>query len=216
MNINDVILSGKIEINDTPVSRNDIDTRIINTLGNDNLLREAGANGLKEGAKFNIYINGDHSKPPTVFEILKVENTDGFTAAIIKDTTTGSLTNGQTFVWMDGSKGFNNILTTNPLEYVGDWAINDLLGIGSGNIYPQLQQLKIFVDSYIASGAIINYGIGQSLGGVTMSALAITEGYQDIQFRTYSGCVTPELRQTIANTANWGLNSANGSNIIYS
>lgn len=213
-------LFGRVEVNDTPIYRNDLDTQLTYKLGNPSELNyTTPIDELKVGAKFNININDGTTS--TEFEVLKVEENSltGFKAAIIKNVGTG-----ETIAWADGSKGFNNLFqldSLNPLNIVNtlktvneltmDWIVNDALGIGSGSVFPQLSQLKGFIDAYGADK--IDTAIGQSMMGVGMSALAYTEGYQNIQFRTYSGCLTAEIRNTIANTEGWGLNSLNGSNL---
>lgn len=179
------------------INMNDLDARLIKILGN--------TDSLKVGDTFSIN--------DIQFKIDAVENNilTGFNGAIIINQNTK-----ERILWADGSKGFNNILTTNNLpklllELGNDWVINDALGIGSGSIFPQLQNLKDFAESYGVQN--INYGIGQSMMGVGMSALAFTEGFENIEFRTYSGCLSYDLLHTIEQTEGWGLNSKNGSNL---
>lgn len=184
----------------------DIDAQLINILGNPDKLIEAGATeGMKVGEKFNIR--------GTEFIIDAVQNNllTGFNGAIIKNTNTG-----ETILWADGSKGFNNIFTSSNiantlLELGNDWVINDILGIGSDSIFPQLQNLKDFAESYGVKN--IDTGIGQSMMGVGMSALAFTKGFENINFRTYSGCVTDGILRAIDADENWGLNNKNGANL---
>ena len=184
----------------------DIDAQLINILGNPDKLIEAGATeGMKVGEKFNIR--------GTEFIIDAVQNNllTGFNGAIIKNTNTG-----ETILWADGSKGFNNIFNSSNiaktlLELGNDWGINDILGIGSDSIFPQLQNLKDFAESYGVEN--INTGIGQSMMGVGMSALAFTKGFENINFRTYSGCVTDGILRAIDADENWGLNNKNGANL---
>lgn len=179
------------------INMNDLDARLIKILGN--------TDSLKVGDTFSIN--------DIQFKIDAVENNilTGFNGAIIINQNTK-----ERILWADGSKGFNNILTTNNLpklllELGNDWVINDALGIGSGSIFPQLQNLKDFAESYGVQN--INYGIGQSMMGVGMSALAFTEGFENIEFRTYSGCLSYDLLHTIEQAEGWGLNSKNGSNL---
>ena len=188
------------------VIMSDIDAQLIYILGNPDKLIEAGATeGMKVGEKFNIR--------DTQFIIEAVQNNPltGFNGAIIKNTDTG-----ETILWADGSKGFNNIFTSNNLaetilELGNDWVLNDLLGIGSDSIFPQLQNLKDFAESYGIEN--IDTGIGQSMMGVGMSALAFTKGFENINFRTYSGCVSDGILRAIAADENWGLNNKNGANL---
>ena len=99
------------------------------------------------------------------------------------------------------------------MELGNDWVINDALGIGSGTIFPQLENLKDFANNYIALGGHIDVGIGQSMMGVGMSALAFTKGFENINFRTYSGCLSYDLLHTLEQDPDWGLNNLNGSNL---
>lgn len=183
------------------VTMGDLDAKLITVLGNPNDYDIT----LKVGETFKI--------DEIEFKINAVENNvfTGFNGVIV----TNQATN-KTILWADGSKGFNNILTTNNLpklllELGNDWMINDALGIGSGSIFPQLQNLRDFAESYGVQN--INYGIGQSMMGVGMSALAFTEGFENIEFRTYSGCLSYDLLHTLEQTEGWGLNSKNGSNL---
>ena len=169
-------------------------------------------NGLKRGEEFTI---GSQQ-----FRIEAVENNllTGFNGAIIKNITKGNLSYDETILWADGSKGFNNIFTSDNLaqtllELGNDWVINDALGIGSGTIFPQLENLKDFANNYIALGGHIDVGIGQSMMGVGMSALAFTKGFENINFRTYSGCLSYDLLHTLEQDPDWGLNNLNGSNL---
>lgn len=180
----------------------DIDAQLINMLGNPTRYDIE----LKVGKTFKV--NND-----TEFIIEAVQNNPltGFNGAIIKNTDTG-----ETILWADGSKGFNNIFTSNNLaetllELGNDWVLNDLLGIGSDSIFPQLQNLKDFAESYGIEN--IDTGIGQSMMGVGMSALAFTKGFENINFRTYSGCVSDGILRAIAADENWGLNNKNGANL---
>lgn len=183
------------------VVMSDIDAKLIDMLGNPN---HYGIE-LKIGKTFNVN--------DTEFIIDAVQNNllTGFNGAIIKNTNTG-----ETILWADGSKGFNNIFTSSNiantlLELGNDWVINDILGIGSDSIFPQLQNLKDFAESYGVEN--IDTGIGQSMMGVGMSALAFTKGFENINFRTYSGCVTDGILRAIAADENWGLNNKNGANL---
>lgn len=195
------------------INMSDLDARLIDVLGNEKKLIEAGAkNGLKRGEEFTI---GSQQ-----FRIEAVENNllTGFNGAIIKNITKGNLSYDETILWADGSKGFNNIFTSDNLaqtllELGNDWVINDALGIGSGTIFPQLENLKDFANNYIALGGHIDVGIGQSMMGVGMSALAFTKGFENINFRTYSGCLSYDLLHTLEQDPDWGLNNLNGSNL---
>lgn len=192
---------------DNPISRDDLDTQLIHLLGNKSVLIEAGAKlGLVEGQKFTVN--------KQTFEILKVKNrlSSGFNGAVLKNITLGG--KGETILWADGSKGFNNLLNSEHilktiLELGTDWALNDILGIGSDSIFQQLRDLKAFAKSYGLSK--IDLGIGQSMMGIGMSALAFTEGFENIVFRTYSGCLSVDLLREIK--IEWGLNKLNGANL---
>lgn len=179
----------------------DLDAKLINALGNPNDYNIT----LKVGEIFEV--NGIQ------FKIDAVENNSitGFNGVIVINQATNN-----TILWADGSKGFNNIFNSSNiaktlLELGNDWVINDILGIGSGSIFPQLQNLKDFAENYGVDK--IDTGIGQSMMGVGMSALAFTKGFENVNFRTYSGCVTDEIIRAIAADDNWGLNNKSGANL---
>lgn len=183
------------------INMSDLDARLIDALGNPKhygITLEVGKTFKVNGIKFTI-------------DAVQNNLLTGFNGAIIKNTNTG-----ETILWADGSKGFNNIFTSpnianTLLELGNDWGINDILGIGSDSIFPQLQNLKDFAESYGVEN--INTGIGQSMMGVGMSALAFTKGFENINFRTYSGCVTDGILRAIDADENWGLNNKNGANL---
>jgi hypothetical protein len=159
------------------------------------------------------YANDARESIPVVFEIMKLENNPltGFNGAILQNVETG-----QTILWADGSKGFNNLLTSNNpvdtlIELINDWGINNVGGIGSGSIFPQLQDLKAFAESYGLSN--IDVGIGHSMMGIGMSALAFTQGFENIQFRAYNGTLSYDLLQKITTDPNWGTNLLDGANL---
>lgn len=179
----------------------DLDAKLINVLGDPN------KNNITLEVGKTFFVNDIE------FKIDAVENNvfTGFNGVIIKNQVTN-----ETILWADGSKGFNNIFTSSNiantlLELGNDWGINDILGIGSDSIFPQLQNLKDFAESYGVEN--INTGIGHSMMGVGMSALAFTKGFENINFRTYSGCVTDGILRAIAADDNWGLNNKNGANL---
>lgn len=192
--------------------------KAINILGNDSELALQNS-AFKADQTFTIAINkatNDLDKITRTFKIIKAEQdiTTGFRAAIITDTTVGSPTFGKVFTWADGSKGFSVPNLTNLRnipEYFNDWIRCDLFGIGAGKINSQLEELKKFMEDYGLDK--INYGIGQSMAGSNMSALAYTSGFEKINFLTYSGPVPESVLNTIKNTSGWGLNSLNGSNL---
>ena len=147
------------------------------------------------------------------YEVLAYKNNllTGFNGAIVRDRKTKEV-----ILWADGSIPVKSILNIkNPiggvLEGVLDWVINDLMGIGSGAIFPQLQNLKDFAEEYGVEK--INTGIGYSMMGVGMSALAFTKGFEKIKFKSYSGCLSYDLLHKIETTEGWGLNKLNGANL---
>lgn len=179
----------------------DLDAKLINVLGDPN------KNNITLEVGKTFFVNDIE------FKIDAVENNvfTGFNGVIIKNQVTN-----ETILWADGSKGFNNIFNSSNiaktlLELGNDWGINDILGIGSDSIFPQLQNLKDFAENYGVDK--INTGIGHSMMGVGMSALAFTKGFENINFRTYSGCVTDGILRAIAADDNWGLNNKNGANL---
>ena len=147
------------------------------------------------------------------YEVLAYKNNllTGFNGAIVRDRKTKEV-----ILWADGSIPVKSILNIkNPigglLEGVLDWVINDLMGIGSGAIFPQLQNLKDFAEEYGVEK--IDTGIGYSMMGVGMSALAFTKGFEKIKFKSYSGCLSYDLLHKIETTEGWGLNKLNGANL---
>lgn len=170
------------------------------------------ASDFKVDAIIQVPINGDLNNLAS-FKILKIGQTSsGFTGAIIQD-----LSSGKIGVWADGSKGLNNLRLDGSFFHVfselcKDWVMNDFLGIGGGQIDQQLKDLRAFIDEYGANN--IDFGIGQSMAGINMSALAYTQGYENIAFRTYGGPLPDYLRNTISNTSGWGINSLDGANLF--
>ena len=200
---------GGIEYNKNYIySQNDVDTRLIDVLGNLNKLEAAGAKGLIEGENFTIPRNGNINDP-VHFQIIKVHENkfNGFCGAIIQN-----LDTKENILWCDGSKGFDNPHTfNNDYDKIVDWVINDVLGVGSNSIYPQLQELKDFAEEFGVEN--IDVGIGSSMAGISMSTLAFADGFENIKFRTYSGCTTDGLIQKIANHPDWGINLKDGANL---
>ncbi len=223
----------KIEYDNTAIYKDDSGTRLITALGNykdkkqefitfcdtepDNLT-------LKKGRIIEIPINVDkvwnedkgiyeipEGAQTKKYEILDTCNTSsGFNGVIMKDLSTDKI-----ILWADGTKGYKNLATINPLvyaEFVADWA-NNIVGIGSGNIFTQLDDLRAFALKYNNEHPTekIDIGIGQSMMGIGMSALGISIGFEDMEVHTYSGCVTPDLRQAVSKK--WGLNNLDGANI---
>ena len=208
-NILDIWYQGKIEYDPTkPIKLPDLDTRLIYLLGNPNEIKFED----KDNTIFTLYENGKENRP-IKFKILAHKKEDnGFEGAIVKN-----LSTGENILWADGSKGitFDN-LKNQFGELWKDWIINDLLGIGGGKIFPQLESLYNFANECMnnedpSKRIKIDIGIGQSMMGVGMSALAFTDGFENIKFRTYSGCVQQELLDAIA--LRWGLNDKYGSNL---
>ncbi len=171
---------------------------------------------LTEGYKVRFdddISNIDLSEINERFVVLSYKNNllTGFSGAIVRD-----VQENKVILWADGSISVKSILNIkNPiggvLEGVLDWVINDLMGIGSGAIFPQLQNLKDFAEEYGVEK--IDTAIGHSMMGVGMSALAFTKGFENINFKSYSGCLSYDLLHKIETTEGWGLNKLNGANL---
>lgn len=209
--IYDIFIQGKIEFNrqDTSNMRNDLDTRIIDALGNRRFMNFTDGikhKKLQVGRTFSVNINNDPTKSRE-FKILAYKaSPNGFNGAVIQD-----LSTGENILWADGTKGVTAYnLATSTVEIIIDW-LNDILGIGSGSVFPQLQSLYDFANECMDDGITIKYGIGQSMMGVGMSALAFAKGFENIEFRTYSGCLREDLLEAVKEK--WGLNDKNGSNL---
>ncbi len=191
----------------------DLEARLIDFLGNPNgpkYKNEVRKEELKKGKNFTIKENGsiDH----TFIVLDKASNPfNGFSAFVVKDQRTNKV-----YVWADGTKGIKNDdnILIKAKELFVDWLFNNILGIGANKIFPQLNSLKNFIDKYqknAPEGEKITNGIGQSMMGIGMSALAMADGYENITFSTYSGCLNQELLREIKKE--WGLNSKKGANL---
>ena len=202
-----------------PTFRDDLDARLIDALGNISNPQKMIFVDINNDSDsyiertFEIRINNSSASSDVVnFKILDYQHLDnGFTGAIIQNTKTDEV-----ILWADGTKGINlENIKNSPVEIAIDW-MNNILGIGRGEIFPQLESLKEFAENYNRNCIIkkqppITIGIGQSMMAIGMSALAFTEGFENIQFRTYSGCVTEDLLSSIKNK--WGLNNLDGANL---
>ena len=223
-NIDDVILQGKIKVDKLStqnITQEDTDAKLIDALGNLDKIEfindkdekiDVDLNGSLDGCRFKInVIDTNGSEITKKFKILKYEtDKNGFAGAIIQNED-----NGHNILWADGSKGFRHFFKS-PKEIIKDWIVNDLWGIGRGKVFPQLESLYKFANKYMnpESGKekiIIHEAIGQSMMGVGMSSLAFVNGFENTQFRTYSGCVTPKLLENVQKK--WGDNKLNGSNL---
>ena len=207
--IYDVLQQEKIVIDENErISRDDQDTSLIHALGNPNDMKfvdNIKGQELGENRRFSIRINSEIERTYIILKHEKDSKT-GFEAAVIKDELTGN-----TILWADGSKGFSH-WKDEPNEIYKDWLINDFL-IGTGNIFPQLEKLYQFANDCINKyGITINEGIGQSMMGIGMSALSFLDGFENINFRTYSGCVDEKILNKLKE-AGYKFNNKNGSNL---
>jgi len=204
------------EIISNPIQEGDLNPRLINYLGN---------NTYNVGDKITITnINGDANNTKT-FEILvnSIDNAIGYHGVILQEVQTdnqGSIIQRlDTTYWQDGSKGVNNLnpinLFKNPINYgidcwesLVDWAVNDFLQIGSGNITKQAIAGKTVIDNYLNNpNNIINNAIGSSLAANSLACIGASSNpkYDNIIFDLYSGGLT-DAQVTAVNNM-WGLRS---------
>lgn len=160
-----------------PTSRNNLDARLIDALGNISNPQKmifVDINNDSDryiGRTFEIRINNSSANSDVVnFKILDYQHlNNGFIGAIIQNTKTDEV-----ILWADGTKGINlENIKNSPVEIAIDW-INNILGIGRGKIFPQLESLKEFAENYNRNSIIngqpsITTGIGQSMMAIGIS-----------------------------------------------